>query len=336
MTSHAFVSCLLPVALVTLVPCGLVAQSSSSPAPRPAQPVFETPARKPASKPPTTKDLPPPTAPPRQWSGLVRVGNAYDSNIDQNDTNNQAFGVIVGGGVQYVDDPADPSVTVNYETGLHRYQGTDRWDRISHYVRAQASQDLPGRFKADLIGEISLKGTTEERELSNQFNVISRLNLRIDRHHRVRFIGAWRERRYDETERHARNRYVGTEFTRRASGGHELSVDARYERNDAEGSRYQWTRVTYGAAYVLPVGRRGRLELDVTYRLVQYTSRTVEIDDEDVLRRDHRWTPAIVWRQAVTPLTELRFGYQRESRDSNDPRRDFGANQLIVGVTRRF
>ncbi len=148
MTSRVFASCLLPVALVTLVPCGLVAQSSSRPDTGPAQPVFERPATKPASKPPTTKDLAPPTAPPRQWSGLVRVGNAYDSNIDQNDTNNQAFGVIVGGGVQYVDDPADPSVTVNYETGLHRYHGTDRWDRISHYVRAQASQDLPGASRA--------------------------------------------------------------------------------------------------------------------------------------------------------------------------------------------
>lgn len=339
MTSRYLSSAVLSIGCVVMVPGASEAQTvrkvAASTAPSTAQPIVPTapPARATVPKVPATKNSGPLS---RQWSGLLRYGNAYDSNIDQNDTNVRAFGVVLGGGVQYVDDAKDPSVIVNYETGVHRYSGTDRWDRISHYVRGQVTQDLVGRMKADLIAEISLKGTTEEREMSNQFNLIPRLNIKIGRHHRLRVIGAWRERRYDDVQRNARNRYAALEFSRRGNGGQELTVDGRYEVNDAQGSRYAWHRISYGAEYVLPVGRRGRLELDVKYRHVQYTSRTVEIDDRDVLRQDHRWTPSIVWRHLVNPVTELRFGYQRESRDSNDPRRDFGANQLIVGMTRRF
>jgi hypothetical protein len=345
---------LLTAALVSLVPvmvAGQASRTSEGPgaqpvAPRtpPAKAPVQTPRPAPGPTPrpaPRTRPVTPAASRPagplgRSWSGLVRYGNAYDSNIDQNDANLQAFGVVLGGGLRYVDDPRDPSVTVQYETGIHRYSGTDRWDRISHYVRAQASQDLVGRLKGDLIGEISLKGTTEEREMSNQFNVIPRLNLRLDKRHRVRVVGAWRERRYDDVDRNARNRYIGAEFTRKDSDDHELTVEARIERNDAQGSRYQWNRISYGAEYLWPLGKWGRLEFDVRYRQVRYAERTVEIDDEDVLRRDNRWTPAIVWRHDVTPLTELRLGFQRESRDSNDPRRDFGANQFIFGLTRRF
>ncbi|BCS34819.1 hypothetical protein TBR22_A40450 [Luteitalea sp. TBR-22] len=277
----------------------------------------------------------PPTA--RSWSGLVRFGNAYDSNIDQNETNHQAFGVILGTGVQYVDDPSDPSVQFTYETGLHRYGGTDRWNRVSHYARGQVTQDLPWRWaKLDVIGELSLKGTTEERELSNQANVTPRLNLRLSRRNRLRVLAAWRERRYDDAARDASNRYVGTEFSHRGGQGREWTIEARVERNHAASNRYDWDRFTWGGEYVVPLGRRGRLELELKYRRVLYTSRTVEINDEDVLRRDHRWTPTIVWRHAITPMTELRLGYTRDSRDSNDVRRDFAADQALFGITRRF
>lgn len=303
-----------------------------------AQPVATRPGTGPTATPapvPLRPSERPSTA--RSWTGLVRFGNAYDSNIDQNDTNQQAFGVTLGGGVGYVDDPADPSIQFTYETGLHRYSGTDRWNRISHYARGQATQDLPWRWlKADLIGEISLKGTTEEREMSNQFNVIPRLNVRLSKRNRLRLLAAWRERRYDEQVRNASNRYVGMEFSHRGRGASEWTVDARVERNHAEGSRYDWDRLTFGGEYVVPLGRRGRLELDLKYRRVLYASRTVEIDDEDVLRRDHRWTPTIVWRHTINAVTDLRLGYTRESRDSNDVRRNFAADQVLFGVTRRF
>lgn len=317
------------VAALALLPAGARAQpvgpGTSTPGGAPVTPVV--PALRRTERPATA----------RSWTGLVRFGNAYDSNIDQNDTNQQAFGVTIGGGISYVDDPSEPSIQFSYESGLHRFSGTDRWNRISHYARGQVSQDSPWRWlKADLIGEISLKGTTEEREMSNQFNVIPRLNVRLSKRNRVRVLAAWRERRYDEAARNASNRYVGTEFTHRGRGASEWTIEARVERNHAEGSRYDWDRVSWGGEYVLPLGRKGRLELELKYRRVLYASRTVEIDDEDVLRRDHRWTPTVVWRHAINAATELRLGYTRESRDSNDVRRDFAANQLLFGVTRRF
>lgn len=297
---------------------------------RPASPPPTTPSR-----PGTVSPTPTPSA-PRSWSGFARVANAYDSNIDQDDQNHQAFGVIVGGGVQYVDNPGDPSLTFSYETGLHRYGGTDRWDRLSHFARMQYVHDLSGPWKADVTGEVSLKGTTEERELSNQFNVIPRLQFRIDKHRRVRVFGAWRERRYEDTQRNARNRYVGTEFAHRDERGDEWALEVRYERNDADGARYQWNRMSYGVEYGMAIGQRGRLEIDVKYRLLNYTARTVEIEDVDVPRRDHRWTPSVVWRHNVTGATELRLGYVHDGRISNDPSRDFGASQFICSVSRRF
>lgn len=295
------------------------------------------PAPTPADRPRTTNgssDMPRASA--RSWSGLVRYGAAYDGNIDQNQENNRALGVIVGAGLQYLDDPADPSVSVTYETGVHRYSGTDRWNRVSHHARAHLTQDLPWRWSADLIGEISLKGTTEERELSNQFNVIPRLNVRLTKRNRLRVMAAWRERRYDDTARNATNRYVGSELSRRREDGGEWKVEARYERNHAVSDRHDWDRVSVGCGSALVLGRRTRVEVDVKYRFVRFVSRTVEIDNQAVLRRDHRWTPTVVWRQGLSARTEVRLGYTRESRDSNDARRDFGAHQVLLGVTRRF
>lgn len=172
--------------------------------------------------------------------------------------------------------------------------------------------------------------------MSNQVNVTPRLNVRLSRRSRLRVLAAWRERRYEEVARNASNRYVGAEFTRRMAGRAEWTLEARVERNHADGSRYDWDRITSGGEYVFPLGRRGRLEIEVKYRRVRYASRTVEVDDEDVLRRDHRVTPSLVWRHSIDAATELRFGYTRDRRDSNDVRRDFVANQLLLGVTRRF
>jgi hypothetical protein len=288
----------------------------------------------PAEIPPAAVNVP---APPRAVSFFATATSAADSNIDHNDENLRAYGVAVGGGAEYQNRPDDPSVLITYRTALHRYARTDRWNRLSHNLRAAFERELDGPWEVHAIGEISLKGTSEDRELSNQYIVTPRLQYRIDRWRRVRTYATLRLRRYDEDAgRNATNRYAGVEFTQRSEHGDEWDVELRLEKNGARDPRQTYNRWTFGTQYLTPLSERNRLEFDVRFRQQKYTNRLVEVDDTDVPRRDIRWIPSAYWVRTINAHMDLRLGYSFEARASNDLGRDFSAHEAIMTATRRW
>ena len=151
------------------------------------------------------------------------------------------------------------------------------------------------------------------------------------------FARALQARRYDEDPgRNAFNRYVGVEFIERVATNRLWEVDLRYEVNETESPRQHYVRWTFGTGYSFVVARADRAEVEVRYRMQRYPFRLVDVDDLDVQRRDHREIPRITWTHPLRSNLDLRAGYTRETRSSNDPAREFTAHLVTLTLLRRW
>ena len=266
---------------------------------------------------------------------FVSITGAFDSNINHDKDNVNALGGVFGAGLRYRSSSVDPALELTGEVAGHSYTNSSRWDRFSQKLIAAWQHDLPGRWKFDATGEVSLKGSTEDREISNQYVVIPRIAYRISPQTRVRAYGALRARRYDDDpDRNAFNRYVGIEFTERATADRRWEVDLRYEVNATESPRQHYERWTFGSTYSFLVSGADRIEVEVRYRMQRYPFRLVEVDDIDVPRRDHRWIPKITWARPLGSGLHVRAGYTAETRMSNDLDREFTAHLFSVTFIR--
>jgi hypothetical protein len=283
--------------------------------------------------------------PPRRPIGPARkrlepylsLTSVFDTNIDHDTRDVDSAGGVLGAGIVYRNSPVDPTVEINAEVAGHSYTNSSRWDRFSQKLNASWEYDLPGRWRFDTTGEISLKGSTEDRELSDQYVIIPRVAYRITSQTRVRVYGALRARRYDDDrDRNAFNRYVGVEFTERAAPDRRWEADLRYEVNETESPRQHYVRWTFGTEYSFLVADADRVNVEARYRMQRYPFRLVEVDDTDVQRRDHRWIPRISWTRPLRSDLDLRAGYILETRTSNDLNREFTAHLFTVTVIRRW
>jgi len=279
----------------------------------------------------------PPTASAKRLQPYVSVTSVFDTNIDHDKRDVDAIGGVLGAGIYYRNNAADPDFEVNAEVAGHSYSNSSRWDRLSQKVNASYERDLPGRWSFDTTGEISLKGSSEDRELSDQYVVIPRIAYRLSSQTRARVYGALRARRYDDDPgRNAFNRYVGVEFIERVATNRRWEVDLRYEVNDTDNARQHYQRWTFGTAYTFVVAGTDRVDVEVRYRMQRYPFRLVDVDDTDVQRRDQRGIPRITWTHPLRPNLDLRAGYVRETRFSNDPDREFTADLISLTLLRRW
>ncbi len=286
---------------------------------------------------PATPPATPPEPPKKRLEPHVSLTTVFDTNIDHNRRDVDSLGAVLGAGIFYRNDPVDPTIEVNAEVAGHSYTNSERWDRFSQKVNASWEHDLPGRWSFDTTGEISLEGSTEDREISDQYLIEPRIAYRISSQTRARVYGALRARRYDEDpDRNAFNRYVGVEFMERAAGNRRWEADLRYEVNETESPRQHYVRWTFGTGYSFRMGEGDRVELEVRYRMQRYPIRLVEVDDIDVQRRDHRWIPRFTWTRPLRSNLDVRGSYTRETRTSNDLDREFTAHLFTVTLIRRW
>lgn len=306
------------------------------------QPVPPLPPAPPAAVPQPVPQLPqiarpaPPRAPGRLTPFVVTF-TGFDSNINHDAANLDSYGGALGVGGIFRNDPRKPAVEVQYQAGLHRQSATNQWNRLSHYVRAAWDRRLSKRFELVTVGEVSIKGSTEDRELSNQFVLSPRLEFRITRAFRVRALGAWRAKRYqDDPGRNASNRYGGLALVGRPRSGVRWDAGGRYEVNDTKSDRYMYYRWTWFGGLSTPLTARDRLEFAMRYSRQRYPYRLVDIHGgPDVPRRDRRVDPDISWLHSVQDV-DLRIGYGFSGRDSNDPRRDYRSHEVLLSVLRRW
>jgi hypothetical protein len=273
-------------------------------------------------------------SPPRPWSFVAAASNVFESNIDRNQDNHHAAGAVVGLGGQYQNRADRPSFTVQYQAGAHVYAGAPNWDRISHNLRSAYEKRLFKPVSFEAVGEISIKGSTEDRELGNQYIVSPRLQYRLPRNVRIGVETGFRVKHYADRTRNATNPYGGVRLTQRIGRGR-WDLGYRYEENNSDTARNRYIRSTYSGDFTVPIARADTLGFELKFRSRHY-ERLVRIDDRRVPLRDLKWSLSPEWVHVLSPGVQLRAGYEFEQRGANDPGRNYGAHSTFLAVERRW
>lgn len=264
------------------------------------------------------------------------VSNVYDSNIEHDSTNLGSYGIVVGGNGRFRSRGSRPGLQLEYGIAVHQYTATDRWDRVSQIGRAGVDAPLGKHLLFGLTGEIFLKGSSEDREIGDQYAVLPRIEIRPTDNIRFRLITAYRKRYYGAASvSNATNRYVTFDSRIRLDGG-TLEGAARFEENLPKLTRLRFQRQTFTGRYGWTIGDRGELIAGVEYRPVRYPERTVDIEDDEgetireEVRRDTRWKPHLIWLREWSRKFRTDVEYEYEWRLSNDPDKSYRGHVLTL------
>ncbi len=278
----------------------------------------------------------------KPWSIYVLLSSVFDSNIDHDEESLDSYGASYGVGARYAVERDDDEFLLAYEVAGHSYTETDRWNRVSHNFLGSYEYDLSKRLSLEIDGQIAIKGSAEDREIGDYYDVVPQLKYDLTRTLRIEFNAANRIRRYDNTERNATNRYAGINLLKRF-GRSFIEGGYRYERNNAEGSDNDFWRPTYSVQAATPFSKKVLWNVEFKYRPKFYDSRTFEDDDdidndgdddEEFLRKDKRYVISTGLNIIIQDHWEILPEYKYENRDSNEDVQDF--DEHLMRLTFRY
>lgn len=259
-----------------------------------------------------------------------------DDNVNRDPVGVTSVGVVAGATVRYATAPARPLLQLEYDAAIHRYSATARFDRVSQRLRATLARRVTRRVTLDLVTEGALKGSSEDRDVSNQLSLVPHMEIRLDNARRLRLGAAQRWRRYPtDSLQDATNRYLLAGLRQRWRGGAELEAEVRSERNMARGDRFDFRRPSASLVFGTPLGRAVRIEAGMQYRQQQYSGRFATVDRVRVVRVDRRLQPGAELVVDAGP-TEVTLGFDAEWRRSNDPDKDLAQHVWQVGLRWRW
>lgn len=265
----------------------------------------------------------------------VSTSALFESNLPHATAARPAYGGVASVGVSLQDRDRRPRLKLDYETALHRYSTATPFQRTSHAATGEVALGLAPWLSWESRLGMSLRGSSEDRELNNQYQAKQRLEMSLARGSAVRLSGSVRLKRYPEPNsagRDATNRYLEAEVLQRLVDGGRLTLGMRLEENDAKEARYGYRRTTWSMELASAQGGWQQLQVGLAYRVQRYSSRRVK--DRDVLRRDYRLNPEVRWTVRPGVRSEITLGYDYENRSSNDPGQGYEAHRLSLGVTR--
>jgi hypothetical protein len=274
---------------------------------------------------------------PRRFWLTMSLTSVFDSNIDDDETNVSSFGLVPSVGLHFQNDAEKPTFEADYEVGFHRYTNNEKYDRLSHNLTASYRRQLTRRWQARTTGELSLKGSSEDRDINNQYVLEQQLQYRINPNNRLRLFGAYRLKRYplEDIGKNAVDPYIGARFERKMKGGRGWEILYRYDKNRSLDPKDRYVRRTYGTQFTTPLfsRRRDLLTVDLRYAPRLY-ARQVKVDGLRVPRRDGRWVLDFLYERPLSQDLRLGLNYRFETRNSNDPEKNFDSHQF--GVTFAF
>jgi len=278
----------------------------------------------------------------RLWSVQAILTNSYDTNINHNEENLDSVGLVYGAGVRWQSNLKEPALKLEYEAAKHSYSNTDQWDRISQNFETSYERHFSNRIGLELKGETSLKGSSEDREIGNEYTVEPQFKYKLSKNNRLEFYGAYRLKRYqDDPTRDSTNRFIGIIYERRLFSKQELAFEYRYEENNADGPKHDYYRRRYEVGYRIPFRKHDWVNFGFRYRQQNYHSRLVDINVENgpdlhFLRRDKRYNFGIDVAISLTEDLQLLPGYNFESRNSNDDSKDFTSHYPSLTLLYRW
>ena len=272
----------------------------------------------------------------RRFWLFASLSTGFDSNIDQDPQGTPAFGLVSSLGFHFQNSVEKPSFEIEYEAGLHRYTNTDKWNRVSHSAATSYKRHLFGRWYTRTTGELSLLGSSEDRELNNQYLLGQQLEYRPAVNIRLIGFAAYRLKRDPvEQGKNAIDPYIGGKFVQRLSGERRWEISYRYDHNRSWDARNRYVRWTYGASYETPVFQHDRLTLEGSYRPQLY-ARTVKVDGVRVTRHDVRWSFNALWKHPLNERITMSMFYRFEKRLSNSADKRYTEQQPGVSLTYRW
>ena len=275
--------------------------------------------------------------PQRRFWLSASLSTVFDSNVEHDERRLRSFGLVPSFGVHFRDNPEKPSFEAEYEVGFHRYTRTDSFDRVSHYFTGAYRKRLPGRLSSRTTAEVSLKGSSEDRDVNNQYSLEQQLQYRLTPAARLSAFAAYRLKRYPliDAGKNAIDPYVGGRFAHELKGGREWQLTYRYDKNRSQDPKDRYVRWTYEAQFSTPLfrARRDLLTVEARYSPRLY-ARQIKVDGERVPRKDRRWVFQFDYERPLARDVRLGLGYQYENRNSNDPEKRFDSH--VFGVTFNF
>ena len=272
----------------------------------------------------------------RLWFSAT-LATSFDTNINHDPQGVSSFGVVPSLGVHFQNSVERPSFEIEYEIAAHNYTNSKEWDRVSHSLLMSYRKHLFGGWSTRTESEITLKGSSEDRELNNQYILRQQLEYRVNENSRLQLAGAYRVKRDPvDSGSNAIDPYVGVRFIQKLASDKRWALSYRYDKNRSWDPKNRYIRWAYEAEFAMPiVDRRTRLSFDLTYKPRLY-GRTVKVDGERVPRRDGRWIFETQFERQLRSDLLMVFVYRFERRASNDPDKDFQSNQAGFALTYRW
>ena len=215
----------------------------------------------------------------RLWFSAT-LATSFDTNINHDPQGVRSVGLIPSLVVHFQNNVEKPSFELEYEIAAHNYTNTDEWDRVSQNFVMSYRKHLFGGWSTRTETEITIKGSSEDRELNNQYVLGQQLEYRINANNRLQFAAAYRIKRDPlDSGSSAIDPYAGVRFIRKLAGDKRLALSYRYDKNRSRDPRNRYIRWAYDAEFATPiVDRRSRISFDFTYKPRLY-GRTVKVDD---------------------------------------------------------
>lgn len=275
-----------------------------------------------------------PTKPVLSYSAGVSL--VWDSNIDRNQAEVSDWGTIPMFGVQWVKKSGIQKFGLSYEGANHNYHDSPQWNRYSQQVNGLWEVNWSRRWRSQTLLELTFKGSSDDRALSNRYSLIERIDYDITDKLNGRLYGAWQVRAKNaEPGRDGDDPYVGVTFTQKLSKSHEIDVDVRYEDYRAEALRNKYQKTSYSVQYKGKLGDANQLAIELKYR-DQYYERLIDVGDELVRRQDERYLATLSLGHRFAAHWEGSMNYEFERRDSNDPKKEYDGHYLGTTLLYRW
>jgi hypothetical protein len=273
----------------------------------------------------------------RRWWMSMSLDTVFDTNITHDERHVSAFGLVPSFGFHFRDNPEKPSFEADYEVALHRYSNTDEFDRVSQSLNVEYRKQLAKRLYAKTTGEISLKGSSEDREINNNYILEQQLQYRFTTNTRVAGLAAYRLKRYPllDQDSNSIDSYAGAKIEQRFRGDRRVELGYRYDHNRARDPRNNYIRRTYTVEFQTPLSLRRRDSLSAEFRYAprDYQNRLTRVNGIRVPRHDNRWVFELTYERSLKPNLLMALAYQYEKRDSNDPDKRFTSNVFGLRFT---
>jgi hypothetical protein len=264
------------------------------------------------------------------------LSNVFDSNIEQEPQGLRSSGYVAGMGFHFQNSTEKPSFAIEYEAGLHRYTNTDKWNRVSHSLTTSYKRHLFGRWYARTTGELALRGSSEDRELNNQYLLGQQIEYRPTANIRLIGFAAYRLKRDPlDPGKNSIDPYIGAKFVQRLRGERKWELGYRNDHNRSWDARNRYVRWSYGAQFETPLFQRDRLTFEASYR-PRLFARTVKVDGARVPRRDQRWGFGVLWERPLNQRVTMGVFYRFEKRLSNNPEKRYNEHQPGLHFTYRW